>query len=211
VLVQADHAPHAVGFAGLQAFQTGRGQIGPQAAAPPGLLPRQMAAVMLPGRTALGLNGRPTADGEACMPRDGGGASRPGTRSAQRTVTGVAASLDHSCTPHRGPDSSTGCARASAKARSARAPMHRSRGASHQREQADRATGGTSHARDDRNTSAGEAPPGVPAEMTIARTHIPRCSVRGRSMTLNGSQRRSISSWGRIASQTCRTSSPVMA
>ena len=53
--------------------------------------------------------------------------------------------------------------------------------------------------------------PRVPAKITIARTNIPRFSLRSRSMTSNCWQRPSIFCWGSIGSKTCRTSSPVMA
>ena len=51
---------------------------------------------------------------------------------------------------------------------------------------------------------------GVPAAITIARTHIPRCSWRWRSMTPHCWHQRSISSCGSHCSNTVRTSSPVM-
>src|SRR5262245_25251305 len=46
--------------------------------------------------------------------------------------------------------------------------------------------------------------------MTIARTNIPRCSLRCRSITPHCRHRRSISPWGNSSSNTARTSLPVI-
>src|SRR5919199_317806 len=50
----------------------------------------------------------------------------------------------------------------------------------------------------------------MPAAMTMARTNIPRCSLRWRSITPHCAHSRSMSCCGRIVSNTSRTSSPVM-
>ena len=61
------------------------------------------------------------------------------------------------------------------------AAMTRARGSSNPRSQAERAPCGPAPARYERPTSACSAPPGVPAEIPLARTHLPRLSGRCRS------------------------------
>jgi hypothetical protein len=53
--------------------------------------------------------------------------------------------------------------------------------------------------------------PGILAEIATARTDVSRFRLHCRLITPNCWQRRLISAWSNRASQTCRTSSPVVA
>ena len=77
VVFEADDELHGVGFAGPQPCQTGRGQVGQQAIASPGLVHLQMPAIRLAGGTNMILDRGPTADREDCMDRDGRIVPRP--------------------------------------------------------------------------------------------------------------------------------------
>jgi hypothetical protein len=53
-------------------------------------------------------------------------------------------------------------------------------------------------------------PPGLPAKVLMARTTNPRFSLSYRSITPHCTPKPSLASWGSLASNTWRTSSPVM-
>jgi hypothetical protein len=68
VVLEANHAPDPVGFAGPESVEAGRGQLGQQATVPPGLVEGQMPAVMLPGGAEMVAHRGIAADGEDRMP-----------------------------------------------------------------------------------------------------------------------------------------------
>jgi hypothetical protein len=62
VVFEADDQAHPVVIAGLQPCQAGISEVGEQTAAPPGLVDRQMPAIMLPGRAEVVAHRCPAAD-----------------------------------------------------------------------------------------------------------------------------------------------------
>lgn len=69
-VLEAEHEAHIMRFARPETRQTGIAKIGEKATAPPGLVDRQMPAVMLPGRAAMVPHWGTAADGEDCMDVD---------------------------------------------------------------------------------------------------------------------------------------------
>jgi hypothetical protein len=67
VIFEADDNVHILGFTGPEALNTGIPKLGEQAVALPGLIDREMPAVMRAGGTEVVAPRRPAAHGEDCM------------------------------------------------------------------------------------------------------------------------------------------------
>ena len=173
----------------------------------------QRPTVRLPGGAAMVAHRRPPPDGEDLMHRDGGGVPSP-----RKCLTQEATYRDR-----RGSDDvpilhATKRTRQTDRLRPSvrQGPLGQGFHALFQGHIAPPIAGGPRHGghltlqrRAQHIRLVGS--PGVPAELTMARTNIPRFSVRSRAITPHCLQSRSISCWGSIASKTSRTSSPVMA
>jgi hypothetical protein len=213
IIFEADDEAHMVLVTGPQPGQAGIGKVRQQATALPGLVDLQMAAVMLPRGAEVVAHWCPAADGENFMDLDGCVLPAPRELLTQGAAHGdrggiddipildltqdaprinlLRAGIGQGALGQGGHELFKGFIEPAIEGR-AGDPWSR-----------------TFKIRPQDIRLVGS--PGGAAAMTIARTKVPRSSLRCRSITPNRMHKPSMASCGRIASKTCRTSSPVMA